>query len=176
MRTLQPFRPLIAELFGVGQKYYAHAMSLFLRTGVTGSYPDLQVYWLYLIFTKNNIVLPNLFKMEEDKNREVLIITWNNEIYTNNRPDDRVDLLVLDSENNDLFCYRGLATRQTGQLLLDTETLYEIPNRKVWLLFTEKRKKKLFSGSVYLGDGTPNQYPQVLEHPRSYRELLPPPC
>ncbi len=138
MKTLHPFRPLIAQTFGSGQANYAKAMSLFLRNTITGEYPKYKVNWANLPVSPNNLDKPNTFKVKELTGPR-LEIEWDEYLGVKGSLADVVILLIYNAElAAPTFC-QIMGARKDKRIMLEDE-IVDNPNNKIWVFFVSSRK------------------------------------
>jgi hypothetical protein len=150
MKTLKPFRPVIADTFGSGQAAYGKVMSLCMNSAITGSYPDYQVDWSKLVISPNLLPLP-LIISDSGSTTEKLSIEWDRTCYGYASANDKVNLIIYDPTTGSFSYFKDIAARADGGLAFNPEGIADISNIKIWLLFVSAQKRNPSASWFYGG-------------------------
>lgn len=153
VKFLHPVKDILNMGFGnvnpQGATGYNMGISHLLNYSIRGTYPDLEIDYPAVLFTRGKLALPQRVELKLEASN--LKLSWNTELHqTNSFADDRVEILIYGPKSNIYYEVPGGLIRKQGEteLVLPSSFTGDIVHVYVYLLTRDGKK---WSDSLYVG-------------------------
>jgi hypothetical protein len=148
VKELNCMRKLFTVTFG-GQYGINRAVSLAMKTCVSGEYPDFKIDYSQLQISKGNVPVPgspeinnlinNLYKLE-----------WSDSELLNEKTDDNLCIVLLNATKKQMIHNQNFALRSKRNIDFSIPEYWSDSEIHAWLYFSSSNNN-YFSDSKYLG-------------------------
>lgn len=152
VKFLHPVKGILNMGFGnvnpQGATGYNMGISHLLNYSIKGTYPDLEIDYPAVHFTRGKLALPQSVELKLEASN--LKLSWNTEVQTNSFPDDRVEIIIYGPKSNDYYEFPGSRIRNQGEteFVLPSSMKGDILHVYMYLLTRDAKK---WSDSLYVG-------------------------
>jgi hypothetical protein len=141
MKEINCLRSVFTRNFG-GQYGINKVVSIAMKTAVTGDFPDFK-----LDYTKLEVASGNLYNASNATlvriNENSLRLSWDTDFIINGSPDDKVNLVILNSENRFVIERYECASRSEGTIEIEIPTDWGTSYIHTWLYYSSADGKKI---------------------------------
>lgn len=148
VKELNCMRKLFTVTFG-GQYGINRAVSLAMKTCVSGEFPDFRIDFSRLQIAVGNLPVPEFLSLEKLSTNS-LKLNWSyNELKFEN-PDDTISVVLFNEVKKQIIHLQNIAFRRDKDVLISVPEL--ILNTEVYMwMYISSEKNNLFSESRFLG-------------------------
>ncbi len=148
VKELNCMRKLFTVTFG-GQYGINRAVSLAMKTCVSGEFPDFRIDFSRLQIAVGNLPVPEFLSLEK-LSTNTMKLNWSyNELKFEN-PDDTISVVLFNRVKKQIIHLQNIAFRRDKDVLISVPEL--ILNTEVYMwMYISSEKNNLFSESRFLG-------------------------
>jgi hypothetical protein len=147
MKELNCLRSVFTLNFG-GQYGINKAVAKVMKTAVNGEFPNFKLDYTKLEIASGSLYNTSEVRMERINEKSVLI-SWNTYLFINNLPDDRVNLVFLNTQTKFVIERYECAIRSEGKVEIQIPAGWLDLDIHGWIYFTST-DGKLNSTSKYI--------------------------
>jgi len=147
MKELNCLRSVFTRNFG-GQYGINKVVATVIKTAVAGEFPNFKLDYTKLEIASGSLYNTSEVRMERINEKSVLI-SWNTYLFINNSPDDRVNLVFLNTQTKFVIERYECAIRSEGKAEIHIPAGWLDSDIHGWIYFTSA-DGKLNSTSLYI--------------------------
>ena len=148
VKELNCMRKLFTVTFG-GQYGINHAVSLAMKTCVSGQFPEFKIDYSRLQLSKGSIQLPltvNISRLKQDS----FMLEWSYAELLDKQYDDNLSIVLLNTTNKEMLYNQNIALRTDRKVEFCLPEHWLKSEIHAWLYFSSSNNNS-FSDSKYLG-------------------------
>jgi len=147
MKELNCLRSVFTLNFG-GQYGINKAVAKVMKTAVNGEFPNFRLDYSKLEIASGSLYNTSEVRMERI-NEKLVLISWNTYLFINNSPDDKVNLVLLNTQTKFVIERYEYAIRSEGKAEIQIPAGWLDSGIHGWIYFTSANGK-LNSTSLYI--------------------------
>ena len=148
VKELNCMRKLFTVTFG-GQYGINRAVSLAMKTCVSGEFPDFKIDYSQLQLSKGDIPVPDSHEINNMLN-DLYKLEWSNSELLNEKTDDNLSIVLLNVTKKQMNHNQNIALRSSKYIEFSLPDYWSESEIYVWLYFSSSNNNN-FSDSKYLG-------------------------
>ena len=149
VRELNCMRPLFTVTFG-GQYGTNRAVSLAMKTCVSGEYPDFRIDYNLLQLAVGNLAIPATHNLQQQADKEHKL-TWSyNAEFLAENPDDELSIVLFNNNLKQISHLQNNALRSSRAVEFALPDYWLCSDTHAWFYFSSENNPA-FSNSIYLG-------------------------
>ena len=147
VKELNCMRKMFAVTFG-GQYGINRAVSLAMKTCVSGDFPDFRIDYSRLQVAVGSLPLP--LKTDIQKQASSLFkLTWSYDPLLHDNPDDAINIVLLNNSSKQVIFLQHIAARADGLVEFSIPESWHSAEIHIWIYFSNSNDNH-FSDSKYL--------------------------
>ncbi len=148
VKELNCMRKLFTVTFG-GQYGINRAVSLAMKTCVSGEFSDFKIDYSQVQISKGNVPVPGSYGIN-NLIKNTFKLEWSDSELLNEKPDDNLCIVLLNVTNKQMVYNQNIALRSSKVVEFTLPEYWSKSEIHTWLYFSSSNNK-YFSDSKYLG-------------------------